>query len=87
MTDTQEYHKRIIEVAGDNIGQYRLFLADGVITDQECNNKVEAILGNVSKMLGHRDLEDRILRRSDEFVTAVKAARERQGHETPGCAV
>ena len=73
MTDTQEYHKRIIEVAGDNIGQYRLFLAEGVITAQECNDKVEVLLGNVRDMLGHCDLEERILRRSDAFVEAARA--------------
>ncbi len=79
MTDTQEYHERVIELAGDNIGQYRLFLLDGVITAQECNDKVEVLLGNVSKMLGHRELEDAILKRSDAFVAATKAAIERQG--------
>ena len=73
MTDTQEYHERIIEVAGDNIGQYRLFLADRVITAQECNDKVEVLLSNVSDMLGNCDLEERILRRSDAFVEAARA--------------
>lgn len=73
MTDTQEYHERIIEVAGDNIGQYRLFLAEGVITASECNDKVEVLLGNVSTMLGHCDLEERILRRSDAFVENIQA--------------
>ncbi len=74
MTNTeaakQEYHDRIIEVAGDNIGQYRRFLAEEVITDQECNRKVESILANIHAAIGTRDLEDAILRRSDDYVAA-----------------
>ena len=73
MTDTQEYHERIIEVAGDNIGQYRIFLAERVITASECNGKVESILANVLGVVGSRELEDRILRRSDDYVAAEKA--------------
>ena len=69
----EEHHTFIIETAGENIATYRLFMRDGVITENECNGKVEVVLATAKRISGNVDLEDRIIRHADDYLAKAPA--------------